>query len=289
MDILTNEYQQLSEDYERIAEAIRFLEANFQQQPSLNEVASHLHLSEYHFQRLFTRWVGVSPKRYLQFLTKEYAKQLLPASNLLETTYAAGLSSPSRLHDLFVTWEAVTPGEYKQHGAGLTITYGVLPSPFGACLLGLTERGICDLEFVEAGDGQTQIESFKRRWRQAQVVRDEDRVTPTLEQVFAPYVGQKTEPLRLFVQGTNFQIKVWEALLAIEPGSVVSYRDVAERIGAPKASRAVGQAVANNPLPVVIPCHRVIRTDGKLGGYRYGITRKKAMLAWEMSRAVANP
>jgi AraC family transcriptional regulator of adaptative response/methylated-DNA-[protein]-cysteine methyltransferase len=282
MDTVINSYSQLSEDYRRVEQAIGYIEANFRQQPSLSQVANHLHLSEYHFQRLFTRWVGVSPKRYLQFLTKEYAKEILPGSNLLETTYNAGLSSPSRLHDLFVTWEAVTPGEYKQRGAGLTIWYAILPSPFGECLLALTTRGVCSLKFVQTGEEQSQIDALKRDWGQAQLVEDESRVAPTLEEAFAPYLGKKPDRMQMYVRGTNFQIKVWEALLSVEPGRVISYHDLAVRIGMPSAARAVGQAVANNPLAVLIPCHRVINQNGKLGGYRYGSARKRAMLAWEM-------
>jgi AraC family transcriptional regulator of adaptative response/methylated-DNA-[protein]-cysteine methyltransferase len=289
MDNRSSEYQQLCEDYQRVEQAIRYIESHFQQQPRLSEIAAHLHLSEYHFQRLFNRWVGVSPKRYLQFLTKEYVKELLPARSLLETAYSAGLSGPSRLHDLFVTWEAVTPGEYKLRGAGLTITYAILPSPFGMCLLAITRRGVCNLAFVQP-ENQTQLlEHFRWRWQEAELVQDDASVAPYMERVFTAYLRKDPGRLDLYVRGTNFQIKVWEALLTIEPGTVVCYHDIAVQIGMPAAARAVGNAVANNPLAVIIPCHRVINRNGGFGGYRWGIERKKALLAWEMSRAGLNP
>jgi len=278
-------YDQLAADYERIEQAIVFLEENFNRQPGLKEIAESVSLSEYHFQRLFTQWVGISPKRFLQFLTKEYAKQLLDKSgNLLDVTYEAGLSSPGRLHDLFVTCEAVTPGEFKNKGEGLAITFGFHPSPFGECLLALTERGICNLVFVQKGDRQQAIADLRARWKKARLREDSARTRPMLNQMFALFEGQKASSLHLFLNGTNFQIKVWEALLQIPPGSVVSYEDIAVRIGMPKAVRAVSNAVGQNPIPVIIPCHRVIRKTGELGGYRWGTARKKVLLGWEAAR-----
>jgi AraC family transcriptional regulator, regulatory protein of adaptative response / methylated-DNA-[protein]-cysteine methyltransferase len=273
-----NDFTQLSEDYARIEQAIRYLEANQSRQPDLREVAESVHLSEYHFQRLFTRWAGISPKRLLQFLTKENAKSMLAHTNLLDAAYAAGLSSPGRLHDLFVQCEAVTPGEYKSKGAGLTIYYGFHPSPFGECLLAATERGICFLAFVSNGNRDFAFNEMKQDWENATLVEDATRTAPYLQEIFSPRSGNR---VTLHLRGTNFQIKVWEALLRIPPGEVTSYEELAERIGQPSAARAVGNAVAHNPVAYLIPCHRVLRKVGEFGNYRYGPARKKAMLVKE--------
>jgi AraC family transcriptional regulator of adaptative response/methylated-DNA-[protein]-cysteine methyltransferase len=281
----TTDYAQLSTDYARIEQAILYLERNFRDQPALKDVAESIGLSEYHFQRLFTRWVGISPKRFLQYLTKEYALRLLEQSeDVLETAYQSGLSGPGRLHDLLVNCEAVTPGEYKQQGAGLTIQYGFHPTPFGECLLAVTGRGVCALAFVEDGEHARPLNILKKQWARARLVEDPQVTGPLVERIFAPQTGQGMPPLNLYLKGTNFQIKVWEALLRIPAGSVVSYENVAAAIGMPSAARAVSNAVAHNPIPVVIPCHRVIRKMGSMGGYRYGTARKKAMLGWEMAR-----
>ena len=282
-----NTYLQPSDDYQRIEQAIRFLEANFQRQPELSEVAASVHLSEYHFQRLFTRWVGISPKRYLQYLTKESAKSWLNASaSLLEAAYASGLSGPGRLHDLFVACDAVTPGEFKHKGQGLEIAYGFHPSPFGECLLAVTGRGICSLMFVQDNDPHAALEAFHHDWQKANLYEDPARTLPFLDKVFS---DSTQEALPLHLLGTNFQIKVWEALLRIPAGAVTTYTAVAQSIGRPTAARAVSNAVAHNPIAYIIPCHRVIRESGEMGGYRYGIPRKRAMLAWESARFVTKP
>ena len=285
MEIQLNNYSQLAEDYRRIEQAIRYLEEHFLEQPDLSAAASSIGLSEYHFQRLFTRWVGISPKRFLQFLTKEHAKDLLRQPvDLLEATYASGLSSPSRLHDLFVACEAVTPGEYKSHGEGLTIQYGFHQTPFGECLLARTPRGVCALVFVESGGREQALKELRLKWRRARLEEDPAATAPLIAQIFLPPEA-RTGTLGLFLNGTNFQIKVWEALLRIPSGSLVTYEDIALSIGMPKAARAVSNAVANNPVAVLIPCHRVIRKDGDFGGYHYGTARKKALLGWEMAHA----
>jgi len=285
MGLPETDYTQMSEDYRRIEQAIWYLERNSDQQPGLKEMAESAGLSEFHFQRLFTRWVGISPKRFLQYLTKEHAKALLEGmGSLLDATYESGLSSPGRLHDLFVTCEAVTPGEYKARGAGLRIAYGFHPSPFGECLLATTGRGICGLAFVENGEREQALERLKRRWARAQLVLEPQATRPALDQIFRLFQGQAGPPVRLLLSGTNFQIKVWEALLRIPPGRVVSYEDIAIQIGMSGSARAVGNAVSSNPIPVIIPCHRVIRKAGDLGGYRWGIARKKAILGWEAAR-----
>jgi AraC family transcriptional regulator of adaptative response/methylated-DNA-[protein]-cysteine methyltransferase len=278
------DYNQASLDYQRIEDAIHYLEANHQHQPGLGEIAASLNMSEYHFQRLFTRWVGISPKRFLQYLTKEHAKELLTKStNLLEVTYETGLSGPGRLHDLFITCEGVTPGEYKNRGEGLDITYGFHATQFGGCLLALTGRGICNLIFVQDGDTEAALEILKGEWKNALLQENPSKTFPLMEQILELSTSGSTTPLSLYLRGTNFQIKVWEALLRIPPGSVVAYEDIANYIGQPTAARAVSNAVAHNPIPFLIPCHRVIRKEGVFGNYRYGSARKKAMLGWEMS------
>ncbi len=277
------QYAQAAEDYNRIERAVLFLEENFKRQPDLKEVATSIGLSEYHFQRLFSRWAGVSPKRFLQFLTLEYAKELLEESrNLLDVTYAAGLSSPGRLHDLFITCEAMTPGEYKKQAAGLEIAYGFHATPFSQCLLSTTERGICGLDFVADGERDSALEELKNRWPKATFVEDAERTRPFAERIFNAVKDKRDLPLLL--KGTNFQIKIWQALLKIPPGAVVSYNDIAAHIGQPKAAQAVGNAIALNPIGFVIPCHRVIQKVGNIGGYHWGAVRKKAMLGWEASR-----
>ncbi len=277
--------QTLSEDYSRIEKAIAFLDRNFREQPDLSTVARSVNLSEHHFQRLFRRWAGISPKRFLQFLTLEYAKELLKESaSVLDVSYEAGLSSPGRLHDLFVNAEAVTPGEFKRRGEGLNVAYGFHTSPFGDCLLATTGRGICGLAFI-SGDGRARVlEDFRSRWPKARLAESPDVTRPFIDRIFKPAETRRDRPLTLFLRGTNFQIKVWEALLKVPMGSVVSYGDIARHIGEREASQAVGNAVGQNPVAFLIPCHRVIRKMGIVGEYRGGAARKKAMLAWEAAQ-----
>ncbi|HEX5807633.1 MAG TPA: methylated-DNA--[protein]-cysteine S-methyltransferase [Anaerolineales bacterium] len=280
MDTQTD-VRQLSEDYLRIEQAILYLENNYKNQPELDEVARQIGLSDYHFQRLFSRWAGVSPKRFLQFLTKEGAKGLLDRSeNLLETTHQVGLSSLGRLHDLFVTTEAMTPGEYKSRGAGMSIQYGIHPTPFGKCLIASTERGICHLSFVQGSEGEA-IDNLVDDWKHAIMIEDYRSTAGLIEPIFDLRYSNRGKPLNVHLRGTNFQLKVWEALLQIPPGEVTTYAGIASRIGKPGATRAVGTAVGHNPIAVLIPCHRVIRKVGDFGNYRYGALRKKALLARE--------
>jgi AraC family transcriptional regulator of adaptative response/methylated-DNA-[protein]-cysteine methyltransferase len=278
-------FAELSTDYGRIEAAIHYLEENFQAQPTLAEIASHVGLSEFHFQRLFSRWAGTSPKRFLQYLTIQHAKKLLAESqSILDATYEAGLSSPSRLHDLFVTHEAITPGEFKQKGAGLTIQYGFHDSPFGECSIALTERGICGLQFVADGDHEAALAELKASWPQAEFIADDKATRPYINPIFNLNDVAERPSLPLYLKGTNFQIQVWQALLKIPAGTAVSYGTVAQMIGNPKAARAVGSATGSNPIGYLIPCHRVIRQAGGLGDYRWGSSRKKAILGWEAAR-----
>jgi AraC family transcriptional regulator of adaptative response/methylated-DNA-[protein]-cysteine methyltransferase len=271
-------------DYDRIAEAIRFLEAHALDQPDLDTLADYLGLSSYHLQRLFTRWAGISPKRFVQYLTVEYAKETLRAShNVLDASLESGLSGPGRLHDLFVTVEAVTPGEFKTGGLGLSIAYGVHESPFGACLLAVTERGVCGLSFVDEGiDGA--LADLRVRWPAARISEGAHQTGPVFEQIFPNGKQELRQPVALLLKGTNFQIKVWEALLQVPSGAVCTYEDVAQSIGQPTAARAVGSAVSANAIAYLIPCHRVIRKTGLIRDYRWGATRKKAILGWEAAR-----
>jgi AraC family transcriptional regulator of adaptative response/methylated-DNA-[protein]-cysteine methyltransferase len=276
-----NDYEQLAEDYARIEQAIHFLEHNLRRQPSLAEIAAAAGLSEFHFQRLFGRWVGISPKRFLQFLTKEYARHLLEQSrNVLDAAYETGLSGPGRLHDLFVNCEAVTPGDVQARGAGLVVFHGLHSTPFGRCLLSVTDRGVCGLRFVQ-GDERESLTWLKRRWPQAQWRHEPERTGPYIPRIFPFEPGLAPAPLHLHVRGTNFQIQVWQALLRIPLGGAVSYEDLARFVGLPQGARAVGNAVGGNPIPFLIPCHRVIRKLGDFGNYGEGPARKKAILGWE--------
>jgi AraC family transcriptional regulator of adaptative response/methylated-DNA-[protein]-cysteine methyltransferase len=274
--------EQLEDDYQRVEHAIHFIEGQALRQPSLSEIAAEVGLSEFHFQRLFSRWVGISPKRFLQFLTKEYARRLLEESrDVLSVTYDSGLSSPGRLHELFVTCEAVTPGEIKMRGEGLTIEYGFHPSPFGRCLLALTDRGICGLSFVQEAPEETLVDRLRGRWPGALISHRPEATASVVDQIFAFPAEHEPAPLHLFVRGTNFQIQVWQALIRIPLGKAVTYEDIARHIGSPLSCRAVGNAVGHNPIPFLIPCHRVIRKMGEFGNYGEGPDRKKAILGWE--------
>jgi AraC family transcriptional regulator of adaptative response/methylated-DNA-[protein]-cysteine methyltransferase len=286
---MTNEtFSQQALDYQRIEQAIRYLEANFQQQPNLAEIAGIVHLSPHHFQRLFKRWAGISPTQFLHYLTINYAKQrLAEANNILETALDAGLSSPSRLHDLFVSFEAMSPGEYKQQGANLIVRYGFHDTPFGQCLLATTERGICAIRFVGEADNEALLVELQNEWALATLVADPAVTEPLVGQLFTRKKNDR--PFHLLVRGTNFQVQVWQALLRIPPGSLVSYGQLAGAMGKPTATRAVATAIAKNPIGYLIPCHRVISNAGILHNYRWGSARKKAMVAWEGSHTHLQP
>ena len=275
-------FSQYSEDYQRIERAIRFVETNFRSQPSLDEIAESAHLSKYHFQRLFKRWAGISPVQFLQFLTLEYAKERLAESrSLLDTSLDAGLSGPSRLHDLFLTFVAMTPGEFKRLGADLKIEYGLHPTPFGECLLATTSRGICHLGFLDGNDHSKALHQLQQNWPGAKLIENQANTGSIVNNIFIPAHTSESRPFHLLLKGTNFQVNVWQALLTIPRGSMVSYQDMADYIGHPKAFRAVAGAIAVNPVAFLIPCHRVIAKSGQIRGYRWGTARKRAILGWE--------
>ncbi|HSF94829.1 MAG TPA: bifunctional helix-turn-helix domain-containing protein/methylated-DNA--[protein]-cysteine S-methyltransferase [Thermohalobaculum sp.] len=266
--------------YDLMAAALRYIESRQADQPSLDEVADAIGLSPAHFQRVFSQWVGVSPKRYLQHLTLDHAKHLLrDRFSVLDATYEAGLSAPSRLHDLFLRWEAMTPGEYSRNGKGVTISWGWFPSPFGEVLAMGTDRGLCGMAFAAEHGRDRTLADMRGRWPAATFRDDAQALAPW---VAAAFGGRGEVRLQMF--GAPFQIKVWEALLAIPPGHVSTYTEIARHIGRPKAVRAVGTAVGRNPISWLIPCHRALRRDGELGGYHWGLPVKRAMLAYESAR-----
>jgi len=276
---------QQAEDYTRIEKAIEFIAENFSAQLSLEEMAASVHLSKYHFDRIFKRWAGVSPIQFQQFLTLNYTKRRLAESrSLLDASFDAGLSGPSRLHDLFVTFEAMTPGEFKKHGAGLKISYGFCGSPFGHCLLASTKRGICHLGFVEEEEQSEALKRLRQSWPGAVFTEGSRTVRALARRIFTRGPARGGRPFTLLLKGTNFQINVWKALLSIPEGQVVSYQDVASYLGRPRASRATASAIALNPVGYLIPCHRVIAKTGKIHNYRWGTARKKALIGWEAAR-----
>jgi AraC family transcriptional regulator, regulatory protein of adaptative response / methylated-DNA-[protein]-cysteine methyltransferase len=279
---------QAAMDYARVERALHFLNTNHLDRPGLDEVAAHVHLSPFHFERLFQRWAGTSPKRFLQHLTKEHAKTILHDSrSLLDVAYESGLTGTGRLHDLFVSCEAVTPGEYKSRGEGVTIEYGFHPTPFGECLLAKTARGVCALRFLSASSKPAALRELRDEWAAAKFARDDDGTGEICRRIFGGAEKDDGAPFHLHLRGTNFQLKVWQALLEIPPGRLANYGDLAAKIGAPKASRAVGSAVGQNPIAYLIPCHRVIRNLGVIGDYRWGRERKQAMIGWETARATS--
>ncbi len=268
-----------SVDYDRMAEAIRFIDETCDEQPGLDDVAAHLGLSAAHFQRMFSRWTGVSPKKYQQYLTLNHAKFLLQKRHtVLDTALESGLSGPGRLHDLLVSWEAMTPGEYARAGGGLEIRYGFADSVFGEALVLWTSRGLCGMGFTAEMGQKVCLEDMQKRWPKATYIQDDPAAATQINGIFS---GAET---RLLLSGAPFQIKVWEALLSIPSGHVTTYSDIALRAGNPKAVRAVGTAVGRNPVSWLIPCHRALRKSGGLGGYHWGLPVKRAMLAYESAR-----
>ncbi len=275
-------------DYALIRQALAFLSERRTEQPSLDALAADLRLSPAHCQKLFKRWCGLSPKEFVQAATHDHARNLLNgAASVLEAAHEVGLSGGGRLHDLFVSHEAMTPGDYKRRGEGLSIVYGFHPSPFGDALVMTTDRGVAGLAFVNEDAGESRAEALddmRRRWPRAHFREDEKQTAPSIARIFDPRRWSPDRPVRLILIGTDFEVRVWETLLKIPMGRAVSYNDIARHIGQPTAARAVGSAVGRNPISFVVPCHRVLRGDGALGGYHWGLTRKQALIGWETGR-----
>ncbi|ASY58827.1 bifunctional helix-turn-helix domain-containing protein/methylated-DNA--[protein]-cysteine S-methyltransferase [Sinorhizobium sp. CCBAU 05631] len=274
-------------DYDTVRHVIEMLTEDYREQPSLETIARRLSQSPTQLQKVFTRWAGLSPKAFLQAVTLDHAKRLLRQEEmpLLETSIEVGLSGPGRLHDLFVTHEAMSPGEWKARGAGLTIRYGFHPSPFGTALVMVTERGLAGLAFADAGEERASFEDMARRWPNANYFEDSAATARYAARIFNPERWCADEPLNIVLIGSDFQIRVWQALLNIPLGKATTYSKIAGEIGQPTASRAVGAAVGRNPISFVVPCHRALGKGGELTGYHWGLTRKRAILGWEAGKA----
>ena len=283
----------MTDTYALIERALTYLADHWEEQPELSDLASHVGMSEYHLQRLFTKWAGISPKKFLSMLTLEQARRKLQANeSVLDTALGSGLSGPGRLHDLFVTYEAMTPGEYKRQAKDLEIRYGWHEGPFGQTLLMITDRGLCGLAFEDARGRRACFEDLAARWPMANLLEDRPNTAEYMARIFnSSNVAdmQHGAELRLFLKGTDFQVKVWEALMQLSQGELATYGQLARKVGlSSTAARAIGTAVGNNPIAWIIPCHRVIRTTGALGGYHWGLPRKLAMLGWEEFHSLTN-
>ncbi|MDR9761562.1 bifunctional helix-turn-helix domain-containing protein/methylated-DNA--[protein]-cysteine S-methyltransferase [Rhizobium redzepovicii] len=274
-------------DYDIVRRVIELITEDYRDQPSLEAIAARLNQSQTQLQKTFTRWAGLSPKGFLQAVTLDHAKRLLRKEDmpLLETSIEVGLSGPSRLHDLFVTHEAMSPGEWKAKGGGLTIRYGFHICPFGIALIMVTDRGLAGLAFSDSGDEKACLEDMTCRWPNAQYVEDLQATVPYAARIFEPGKWSSEQPLRVVLIGTDFQVSVWQSLMKIPFGKAVTYSDIAKDIGRPTAQRAVGAAVGANPISFVVPCHRAVGKNGALTGYHWGLTRKRAMLGWESAHA----
>jgi AraC family transcriptional regulator of adaptative response/methylated-DNA-[protein]-cysteine methyltransferase len=280
--MLDRPIEQTPNDYSYVKKALGFISENWREQPSLEAIASEVKLSPSHLQRIFTRWAGISPKAFLQALTLDHARAMLrDSASILDAAYEVGLSGPSRLHDLFITHEGMSPGSFKLHGHGLTIYYAFHPSPFGSALVMVTEQGLSGLAFADEGDEPAVLTEMMSRWPSARYVEDSARTAPYAGRIFNTEAWRPNTPLRVVLIGTDFEIRVWETLLRIPLGKAATYSDIAAHLGKPKAARAVGAAVGKNPVSFVVPCHRVLGKSGGLCGYHWGLTRKRAILGWE--------
>ena len=275
-------------DYDIVRRAIAHIKGNWRSQPEIDQIAEAAGVTPTELHHLFRRWAGLTPKAFLQALTLDSARQLLrDSASVLDASYEVGLSGPGRLHDLFVTHEAMSPGEWKSGGEGLTISYGFHPSAFGTALVMATERGLCGLAFADPGKERATLADMRRRWPKAKFVEDSARTAPLTARIFDKKLWRPDQPLRVVLIGTDFEVRVWETLLRIPMGRATTYSDIAGNIGAPKAARAVGAAVGKNPVSFVVPCHRVLGKSGDLTGYHWGISRKRAMLGWEAGKIAA--
>ena len=271
-------------NYQRIEKAIDFLNKNFTAQPNLNVIAENVNLSPFRFHRIFKDWVGISPKKFLQYLTLDHLREKIhETSNNIEAAELVGLSSQSRVHELFVTIESVTPQQFKTSGLGLDIYYGYHATPFGMCFIAITNKGICGLNFIDEDRRRDEFSMFTHKWHFANLLHRPDLTQPYIQKIFKPYSNEEFN-FHLLVQGSNFQLKVWEALLKIPFGSVASFQEIATKIGYPNAARAVGSAVGKNPVSYFIPCHRIISINGTMGEYHLGKARKMCMIGWEMAK-----
>ncbi|MGM0429723.1 MAG: bifunctional transcriptional activator/DNA repair enzyme AdaA [Pseudomonadota bacterium] len=270
-------------DYIRIEKAMTYMSEHISRQPTLEEVAAHVHLSPFHFHRMFCKWAGTTPKRFLQALTLERSKRMLKEeSSLMDISLSMGLSGGSRLYDHFVKLEAVTPGEYRNGGQGVTIQYGVNETPFGKIFVAITPRGVCRIEFLGSRSAAEVLTDLRKDWPKGSLVSNDNATNYVANVLFSRLKDGQSNPLSLHVMGTNFQVAVWRALLRIPPAKLASYSQIANALGYPKASRAVGNAVGSNPAAMLIPCHRVIQKSGAIGGYRWGSTKKEMIQAWEL-------
>jgi AraC family transcriptional regulator of adaptative response/methylated-DNA-[protein]-cysteine methyltransferase len=277
-----------ADDYEIVRRAIAHIRGNWRMQPEIETVAEAAGVSATELHHLFRRWCGLTPKAFLQALTLNQARELLRSSaSVLDTAYEVGLSGPGRLHDLFVTHEAMSPGEWKAAGEGLTLTYGFHPSPFGTALVMTTPRGLAGLALADEGSERAALHDMRARWPKAHYVEDKAETAPIARRIFDTNLWRKDQPLRVVLIGTDFEIRVWEKLLSIPMGRLTTYSDLAAQAGAPKAARAVGAAVGKNPICFVVPCHRVVGKNGDITGYHWGLTRKRAMLGWEAGMIAA--
>jgi AraC family transcriptional regulator of adaptative response/methylated-DNA-[protein]-cysteine methyltransferase len=275
-------------DYDVVRRALAFLSEHWRRQPEIDTIAAAAGVSPAELHQLFRRWAGITPKAFLQALTLDHARRLLrDSASVLDAALEVGLSGPGRLHDLFVTHEAMSPGEWKSGGAGLTLRYGFHPSPFGTALLVTSERGLAGLAFADAGEEPAALADLRGRWPRASLVEDAAHVAPIARRIFDSRLWRPDRPLRVVLIGTDFEVRVWETLLAIPLGHATSYSAIAARMRVPKAARAVGAAVGKNPLSFVVPCHRVLGSGGAITGYHWGLTRKRAMLGWEAARIAA--
>jgi AraC family transcriptional regulator of adaptative response/methylated-DNA-[protein]-cysteine methyltransferase len=275
-------------DYDVVRRAIVFISERWRDQPETEAIAEAAGVTATELHHLFRRWAGLTPKGFLQALTLDHARRLLrDSASVLDASFEVGLSGPGRLHDLFVTHEAMSPGEWKSGGDGLTIRYGFHSSPFGTALVMATERGLAGLAFADPGEEQAALADMRGRWRKASYVEDAARTAPLARRIFDPKQWRADRPLRVVLIGTDFEVRVWDALLKIPMGRATTYSDLAAKVGAAKAARAVGAAVGKNPISFVVPCHRVLGKSGDITGYHWGLTRKRAMLGWEAGKAVA--
>lgn len=274
-----------ADDYDVVRRAIAHIRGNWRQQPDIDTIAEAAKVTPTELHHLFRRWAGLTPKAFLQALTLDHARKLLrDSASVLDATYEVGLSGPGRLHDLFVTHEAMSPGEWKAGGEGLTLRYGFHPCPFGSALVMMAPRGLAGLALADPGTEQSALADMKSRWPKAAYVEDRDATAPVAARIFDPKLWRPDQPLRVVMIGTDFEVRVWETLLKIPMGRFTTYSDIARTIDKPKAARAVGAAVGKNPVCFVVPCHRVIGKSGELTGYHWGLTRKRAMLGWEAGR-----